>query len=300
MPKLPYMPLYCGDWLKAPELTLCSPATRGIWIDFLCAMHEMDRSGILRGTIQQLSRIARCSTEEMTAAIGELRESHAADIAESNGVVTVTCRRMVRESDERKSTADRQKRHRTEESREKTASVTPLSRSESRPMSRPCADIDIENSKGGVQRGGEPKLFGDQQEPSVPCRFDEFWQAWPSGIRKIARKQCLDKWMTHKCDEVFDEVMRGLDAWKSSDEWKKSGGQYIPAPLVWLNQNRWESGPTGGKFVAAKTQGEEEESHRKTKDAIAEADKRAMDQAMREREARMARMNTGVANVNNN
>lgn len=27
---------------------------------------------------------------------------------------------------------------------------------------------------------------------------------------------------------------------KSSDEWRRDGGQFVPAPLVYLNQRRWE------------------------------------------------------------
>ena len=35
--------------------------------------------------------------------------------------------------------------------------------------------------------------------------------------------------------------MAGLRAAKASEEWRKDGGQFVPAPLVWLNQRRWEA-----------------------------------------------------------
>jgi len=36
---------------------------------------------------------------------------------------------------------------------------------------------------------------------------------------------------------------------KKSEAWTKDGGQFIPAPLTWLNQARWEA-PTEAQIVA--------------------------------------------------
>jgi hypothetical protein len=32
-----------------------------------------------------------------------------------------------------------------------------------------------------------------------------------------------------------------VQAWKLSDDWAKDGGNFIPAPLVYLNSQRWEA-----------------------------------------------------------
>src|SRR5262249_10310727 len=98
MSKQPYIPLYTGDWLKDPRLSLCSAATRGVWMDLLCAMHDPDRCGILRGTTEQLARLARCSTAEADLALNELQTTRAADVIQRNGSWEVANRRMVRES----------------------------------------------------------------------------------------------------------------------------------------------------------------------------------------------------------
>lgn len=87
----------CGTWLKDPALTRCQPSTRGVWIDLLSVMHELDRSGVLRGTIEELSRFARCSTVQLTHALADFQTTGAADVTERNGVVTLICRRMQRE-----------------------------------------------------------------------------------------------------------------------------------------------------------------------------------------------------------
>lgn len=128
MGRNPVLPLYTGDWKKDPELSKCGPATRGIWVDMLCAMHE-NRSGIIDGTAEQLARICRCTPEELAVAVKELHETKTARVTVCHKNVTVECRRMTREHKERKSSSDRQKRYRessvTEMSRECNGDVTP-------------------------------------------------------------------------------------------------------------------------------------------------------------------------------
>jgi hypothetical protein len=110
--KLPYLPLFTGDWVKDPELTLCTPATRGIWIDLLCAMHERGRCGELLGTVDQLARFARCTAAELALALDDLHTTGAAVVQKRDGSIFVRNRRMYDESQKRKSNAERQKRHR--------------------------------------------------------------------------------------------------------------------------------------------------------------------------------------------
>lgn len=96
--KLPHIPFYTGDYMKDPHLSLCTSATRGIWMDLLCAMHEADRSGELRGTSEQLARLARCSTVELVQALTDLQTSRAADVEQRNSIWYVANRRMKREA----------------------------------------------------------------------------------------------------------------------------------------------------------------------------------------------------------
>lgn len=108
--KYPHIPFYTGDWTKDPALSKCSPAARGIWIDVLCAMWNLDRSGRLTGNVRQLSRICRCSDDEMASAINEFQLTESAGVTDDNGVITLVNRRMEREYKERQLNALRQKR----------------------------------------------------------------------------------------------------------------------------------------------------------------------------------------------
>lgn len=79
-----------------------------------------------------------------------------------------------------------------------------------------------------------------KSEPINPSAFAEFWRSWPRHIRKANRKKCEHAWRSNGLDAKADEILSSLSRWKRSDQWSRDGGQYIPAPLVWLNQERWE------------------------------------------------------------
>lgn len=98
--------------MKDPALSMCSPATRGIWMDLLCAIHELDHAGQVTGTPEQLSRLCRCGVVEFVDAFKEFRASSVADVTERNGIVTVISRRMKRDNIEREKTNERVKKHR--------------------------------------------------------------------------------------------------------------------------------------------------------------------------------------------
>jgi hypothetical protein len=134
--KLPYLQLFTGDWLKDPQLSLCKPATRGVWIDLICAMHELDRSGELRGTSEQLARLARCSTVELAHALTDLQTTGAANIRKRNSQIIITNKRMKRDALARRNAARRAAKHRQHKGKAPTAEkVTPMSRESNAPSS---------------------------------------------------------------------------------------------------------------------------------------------------------------------
>jgi len=110
--KPPAFQFYVRDWLTDTELSACPPLVRGVWIDLLANMWVASNRGLLTGTVEQLSRMCRCSQEEMNETIDTIRVLKVARVTLCNGKVTVVNRRMRRDEVERKSNADRQKRYR--------------------------------------------------------------------------------------------------------------------------------------------------------------------------------------------
>jgi hypothetical protein len=147
---------YGGDWLKDPHLSMCSPATRGIWMDALCLMHENEESGSITGTTEGLSRACRCTPDELTFALKELELSGVCPpivrekSADRHETVTIKNRRMVRESIERKSARERKirerDRKRDDRSRDCHEIVTP-------PLSSSSSSSEQEGTPNGVPSG---------------------------------------------------------------------------------------------------------------------------------------------------
>lgn len=74
---------------------------------------------------------------------------------------------------------------------------------------------------------------------SAKGRFDDFWSIYPSS-KKIGKKVCRDIWQRRKLDQQADEIINGLNQWLTNPSWVKDGGQFVPNPQTFLNQNRWE------------------------------------------------------------
>ena len=88
--------------------------------------------------------------------------------------------------------------------------------------------------KGGISTLGEPmpELF--------ETGFERFWKAWPASTRKGAKSECLKKWEKHYCETQTDQIIKHIEWLKTTEQWLKGNGAFIPAPLVYLNQQRWD------------------------------------------------------------
>lgn len=169
-PKMPAFFFYTGDWKKDPQLSQCSLATRGAWIELLCAMHDNGRTGIITGTIKELAQICRCNATQMRAALHQLGTSKTAHVtlghAGSNAKITVVNRRMQRELKAREQARLRQQRLRERKtSRSRTKNVQKSSSSSSSSYSK---EEDVEAKCNGREREG----FLDAED-ALSLKFSE-------------------------------------------------------------------------------------------------------------------------------
>jgi hypothetical protein len=74
--------------------------------------------------------------------------------------------------------------------------------------------------------------------------FEKFWSSWPKNeglyTRKGGKGECLQKWARFHCEEQADHIVRHVEWLKTTQAWLKESGQFIPAPVVYLNQRRWD------------------------------------------------------------
>ena len=72
---------------------------------------------------------------------------------------------------------------------------------------------------------------------SQATRFDEFWSAWPSSKRKVAKSACEAKWKRQALDPLADKIIACVTRLRASEQWVSG---FEPAPLTFINQKRWE------------------------------------------------------------
>ena len=115
----------------------------------------------------------------------------------------------------------------------------------------------VETNRSLGKRGGRPKKTESETETKpntnpkqiqiqnknissakpTTSRFNDFWSAWPSSKRKVARAECEKKWAKHDLDMVADTIIASVNKLKKTEQWL---GGFDPAPLTYINQRRWE------------------------------------------------------------
>lgn len=97
---------------------------------------------------------------------------------------------------------------------------------------------------GGVDDDDCPPLPPPENPPKraavheFPPGFDRFWQAYP---RKTAKPHAAKAFARLRPDEaLLERMLQALQAQRSSPQWQRDGGQFIPHPATWLNGRRWE------------------------------------------------------------
>ncbi len=78
--------------------------------------------------------------------------------------------------------------------------------------------------------------------------FARFWNAYPKHTAKATARKAFDK--VDPDAAKVETMIAAIEKQKASAQWQENGGQFIPYPATWLNQNRWEDElpkPTAGK-----------------------------------------------------
>ena len=111
----------------------------------------------------------------------------------------------------------------------------------------------VENNRQLGKRGGRPsktesvteskanhnpkKIQIQNKNINTSSKFDEFWNAWPTSKRKVAKAECQKKWAKAGLDSVAEAIVLHVNAIKGTEQWTSG---FEPAPLTYINQRRWE------------------------------------------------------------
>ncbi len=84
--------------------------------------------------------------------------------------------------------------------------------------------------------GGDPSAFVAPGKSGIV--FDRFWELYP---KKVGRLAVQRKWERMKpSSELIEKILAAVVAQAKMPRWRESNGRYVPNPLTWLNQGRWD------------------------------------------------------------
>jgi hypothetical protein len=236
--KRPAFQFYPADWRKDVELQSCSMAAQGLWINAMCLAHECEPYGHLTingkaMTPAQLGRQVGLTGKEAESLLQELVDAGVARKGEDG---TIFSSRMVRDEHLRNVRAEGGKagsefgqlgkEHGSKggRPRKETGDKKP-------PLNPPPS-----SSSSSSPSGNNPLTPKGEDLPG----FASFWQAWPVNDRKQAKGKCLEAWKKASAERDAALILAHVERMKASEDWRKQSGQFVPAPLVYLNQRRWE------------------------------------------------------------
>ncbi|RYD18853.1 MAG: hypothetical protein EOP88_21160 [Verrucomicrobiaceae bacterium] len=101
------------------------------------------------------------------------------------------------------------------------------------------AALDHEREKLAGMKGEGPQV--DQADDITPL-----WEVAPDMARKRSSPlKCRKAWKRIKPADrpSMEDVLLAMFAWKRDPEWKRDGGQFVPALDRWINEQRWEDPP---------------------------------------------------------
>lgn len=93
------------------------------------------------------------------------------------------------------------------------------------------------DTKGKAKKIQKKNINTISSVAPTTSRFDDFWSAWPSSKRKVARSACETKWTRQALDPLADKIIACVTRLRASEQWVSG---FEPAPLTFINQKRWE------------------------------------------------------------
>lgn len=80
--------------------------------------------------------------------------------------------------------------------------------------------------------------------------FKQFWGAYPRKVGKGAARKAFTRAQSLT---TLDTILTALAWQRTQPQWIKDGGEFIPHPATWLNQERWDDEPPALPQVKERT-----------------------------------------------
>lgn len=221
------------------KLRRLPPAQRWLWVTMLTIARESPVPGALLLSenvpvnLEDLVDEAAITIEQVKAGIQSFKDQEM--IEEINGVyylINWNKRQFTSDSSTPRVRRHRDKKQQQDETlqeRFNTVSETP-----------PDSESDSEKHKTLALCSANKPNPGEQRKRAKTQEelFAIFWDAYP---KKRSKGQAEKTWAKLRPDEQLVALMVAkIEQAKTSEEWTKQDGQFIPYPSTWLNAKGWE------------------------------------------------------------
>ena len=106
-----------------------------------------------------------------------------------------------------------------------------------------CKSLSTDSPDSDPDNDTDPDM-----RPAVTGRkgveFAIFWQAYP---KRKNRGDAEKAWK--KVTAPIETILAAIEEQRTSPDWTKEGGKYIPYPASWLNGRRWEDESSNGAEI---------------------------------------------------
>ena len=98
-----------------------------------------------------------------------------------------------------------------------------------------------DNGARREEKRREKKRKDNTNTDEYDFEFEEFWKEYP---KKIGKGAVFVSWKKlGKGRPPISEILTAIEKQRKSIQWSQDSGKYIPNPLTWINQKRWQDEP---------------------------------------------------------
>lgn len=103
-----------------------------------------------------------------------------------------------------------------------------------RQLAATCGEKSLES-----ESESESEIESESERRKAQDRwFEKFWSVYPRKVNKVGARKAFDR--IRPDESLLNRIIAAVEKQKTSDQWTKDGGQFIPHPATWLNGHRWE------------------------------------------------------------
>jgi hypothetical protein len=219
MSKAPSFQFYPADWQR--DLSEHPLEIEGAWIRICCALWWSETPGISTKPLTNWARVLRVGEKKSLSIITYLLNQKIAEVDIQNTTITIISRRMVHDEYIRNI-------RRCAGSKGGNPSLS---------GNKKDNDLDKQNL---VNQKPTPSSSSSKNTPIVPNGdFELFWKAYPRKMSKGAAKKAWLKLKPKPNEQLLATILAAIERAKTSVEWTKDGGEFIPYPATWLRAEGW-------------------------------------------------------------